>query len=410
VESPEAVDLEPLVRGIIARGAIKVPPYPGVVMKLNQLVQGGKYGTSDLVKVVGADPVITAALLRYANSAMHRGAATVTALPDALARLGSEEVLRIAMATSLGGESAKAGPLAKLRRKTWEESLTSAICCMHLALARSLDPKEAFVCGLLHDFGRLVAIGCLESILVERKDVRTMSGAEWLIFVDRFHVELGSLTAAKWNLTPVVQTVIANHHKPAVPGAFRAMLDVVIASDAIVRLLDAQPSVNNGDLKGLSCLNPVEIDVMLKVVPQIPGFLAGLADATPETARGVAMASQVTKAPSILESQAKTVDIPAKLVRTKGDLALRISAMGRTGLAFVGPEKLAENFLCKVKLDLDGGPLEVWAHVTRATPAGTGFEMEGKLFALNGPAKERWHGFLDANRVVGGTTASTAIA
>ena len=59
-----------------------------------------------------------------------------------------------ALAVSLGGQVNVSGPLEGLRRKWWYQSLMSAQCSYHLGDMRGLRRDEAFVCGLLHDFGQ----------------------------------------------------------------------------------------------------------------------------------------------------------------------------------------------------------------------------------------------------------------
>ena len=188
--------------------------------------------------LVTFEPVESVKQLRAANSAALRGISALTSLRDAIARLGAEELCRVAMATSLGAVATLDGPLATLRRTAWRQALISALACRQIAPLRGIDREEAFACGLLHDFGRVIAIASIESVLADRPSEAPRSESEWMALVDRFHVELGTLTARQWKLAELHAVVIASHHLPSGPGEFRSMLDLVRASDAVVALVE----------------------------------------------------------------------------------------------------------------------------------------------------------------------------
>ena len=48
-----------------------------------------------------------------------------------------------------------------------------------LAKARSLAADVAFSAGLLHDFGKVVAIACIEELIQNREDVAPKVEEEW---------------------------------------------------------------------------------------------------------------------------------------------------------------------------------------------------------------------------------------
>src|SRR5215213_190460 len=114
--SMAASDLDNALRDLIQRDVVPVPPYPAVAMRLQQLVAKGEYGSYDVAKIAVTDPVVTGYLLRAANAAAVRGTVKVASVSDAVGRLGAAEVVRIALAVSLGAEASRRGGLAPLRR------------------------------------------------------------------------------------------------------------------------------------------------------------------------------------------------------------------------------------------------------------------------------------------------------
>jgi HD-like signal output (HDOD) protein len=382
-------DLEALIKDLIARDALTVPPYPGVAMKLQRLVGGGNYGMNDLAKTAMSDPVVTGYLLRAANSPAYRGSSKITSVGDAVMRMGGSDVVRIAIAASMGAEAGKKGVLATLRRRVWRESLISAVVSFQLATARKLNGQEGFVCGLLHDIGRVVGVSSLEILLAQRKDERVWSEAEWLSFIDRFHVDLGMMTCRKWSLSEVLQEVIANHHQPTAASPHKAMIDVVIASDAVVALMLAEPAVTQAQLAALPGISAAEATVLLNAIPGIGPFVASMDEATPAPA-GPPAVSQVAPPPKPPENAAK-VNFPVTLIRSNGTVDGRCYRAMRDSLTFIVKERLPSGYLLRLQLrPPTTTAFEVHASVESCSPDPDGFEVGAKLFALTGTARDKW--------------------
>ena len=64
---------------------------------------------------------------------------------------------------------------------------------------------------------------------------------------------------------------------------------------------------------------------------------------------------------------------------------------------------MPDNYLIKIKLHADGGPFDIWAHVFRVSARGSIYEIEAKLFALNGAPKKRWQEILEASQPLAAT-------
>lgn len=393
-------DLEAAVKDLIDRDAVTIPPYPGVAMRLQQLVAGANYGMSDLAKVAMTDPVVTGFLLRAANSAFYRGASQVTSVSDAVTRIGGADVVRIAIAASLGAEAGRKGALAALRRRIWQESLTSAVVSFQLANARRLNGQEGFVCGLLHDIGRVVAVSCIEALLAQKKDDRSLPESEWLAFVDRFHVQCGMMTAKKWTLSELLKAVIGAHHGAEFIAAHKPMIDVVRASDQVVALILEGPAVTLDMLTAIPDLTPAEAAVLLAAIPAIGPFVASM-DEGGTAAAPNAVPSQVAAAPERPLEQMGKLEFPATILRANGQVDGRCHRVMRGGLMFLSKERLQAKYLLKLQLRPPVCPaFEVHASVEACRSDPEGFEIELKLFALAGAARDHWQAVLEASGLV----------
>jgi HD-like signal output (HDOD) protein len=394
VGGPAIPDLGAAVKALIDRDAVTIPPYPGVAMRLQQLVQSGNYGMSDLAKVAMTDPVVTGYLLRAANSAAYRGGTQVSSVSDAVTRIGGADVVRIAIASSLGAQAGKKGALASMRRTLWQQALTAGMVSFQLANSRRLNPQEGFVCGLLHDIGKVVATSSIETLLAQHKDQRVLTEGEWLVFVEKFNVEVGLITARKWKLSEMIMAVIGGcHDKMPAAGPWKAMIDIVRAADQVVQLIAADPVVTADRLQALQLVSPSEVVLLLGAIAAIGPFVASMDEAVPSAA-GAAAPSQVAFPLKAAEAGGET-NFPVAIMRAAGELEGRCQRIRRAGLVFVTKEKQAPKYLIKLKLKPGtGAPFEVHVSVEGCQPDADGFAVDGRLFALAGSAKDQWMALL----------------
>jgi HD-like signal output (HDOD) protein len=410
VAAPAVPDLEAAIRSLIERDAVSIPPYPGVAMRLQQLVQTGNYGMNDLSKVAMTDPVVTAFLLRAANSAAYRGASQITSVSDAVMRIGGSDVVRIAIAASLGAQAGRKGALATMRRRIWQESLTSAVICFQLANARRMNQQEAFVCGLLHDIGKVVATSSLETVLAQNKDERTLSEDEWMAYIDRFQADLGRVTAKKWTLAEVIQAVISDDPTVEATGNFKAMVEVVRVADAVVAMMMTDAAVSQERLEQIPGLTRPEAAVLLNAIPAIGPFVASMDEATPAAA-GPPTTSQVAAPPPRPAEPTGQANFPATILRANGQADVQCYRVSPNGLTFVAKERQQHKYLVKLQLRPPNiAPFEVHASVENCKPDPEGFAIDGRLFALAGGAKDKWAALLAASGLAEGAAPAPAAA
>src|SRR5689334_15913589 len=96
-----APELDAAIIELVSRGAVKVPPYPAVAMRVEEMVRREDYGLGELTRLVASDQALAADALRCANSAFYSRGGTVTSLNAAITRIGAKEVVRLALASGL---------------------------------------------------------------------------------------------------------------------------------------------------------------------------------------------------------------------------------------------------------------------------------------------------------------------
>ena len=380
------VDIEQTILGMIARDAIKVPPYPAVVLKLREVTARESYGLSDVLAITSSDQVLAGDVLRCANSALYSSGG-VTSLQQAVTRIGAKEVVRIAMASSLAANVRTPSSLVTLKRKVWQGSIASALVCEVIGKLRRLPAEDAFLCGLLHDFGWVVGIAAIEEILVGNPDYGARPESFWNTILERWHVRLGLALAARWKLPEVFRDTIWHHHTEE-PGDSKhaAMIAVIRASDKVVELIGAYASVGGEELSQIAGLSPAERAALVLALPSLPGLI-GAFEQEQAPARVVSMVeAPETTVPAGFRPLQSTVNQvnPGK----RGPFGM--FGISLNGWVMRGREPLPENQLLEAQVLLEP-PLRLWAKTTLCKSEGGGFVIECKPFALNGPAKTVWY-------------------
>lgn len=386
----DLLELERAVEAAVASRTLRIPPYPPVALRVQEALGRKEVGLAEVAHLVGADAVLAAAILRCANSAMFRRGAPVTELPQALTRIGAAEVLRLLLASGLSTGAQAVGPLVAARRLIWVEGLAAAAVTQELARLRGLRTEEAFVVGLLHDFGKIVAATALEGILEDRREEASHPLEDWLALVSRQHVSVGTAIAERWGLPPLVGEVIAAHHGGTLRCRDPKLLAAVQTADRIVGLTLTRSGVTEADLEGVEGLARGERAEVARVVGDVPEFVAAFE--TP--AAGAWVGSPSVKPAETPAGEGRPVKFGLSVSVARRPRLFTASALLPDGLVATGEEPLPENRLLEAKV-YARSPFTMWVLTRSCVKATGGFRVELQPFALTGVAREGWDALED---------------
>lgn len=210
-----------------------LPPLPDVAWRILEMTSDLYLGVGELSDLVARDQALTARVLRIANSAFFLRGREIRTVRQAAIVLGNRKIRGIVIAASLGGVVQRT-PLGKV---LWEHALGVALAGCELAAAtRRVDPEDAFVCGLLHDIGKVIfdlqqSQAFLESVAFAQANPDLCTLDSERAFLGWTHTEAGGLVAESWNLPEPARDVIANHHDPDRVSFNRDLTWVVSAAD-----------------------------------------------------------------------------------------------------------------------------------------------------------------------------------
>ena len=358
---------------------IRIPPYPAVALALEKLRDGSTL--PEVAAIVGTDASLAATVLRQAATASQRSNAPPT-LEAAIWKLGFDHLMRIVLASSLGATANAPGPLALLRRDQWRRSLLAGMFCRELASRRGVPPDLAFLAGLLHDFGAIAVVACLETLGVEQLPV--LPEATWRGLVNDLHVEFGMIVATRWKLPEPISEVISHHHTPqSCARVHRPLVQLVAVVDDIITILDRGSTDGIGaltDVPGLDHDERFRIGALMpKVAEQMASFEAPVSSAAPATA--------IEPEATALEG-GWPVDFE---ISGRNGASYQACALAGNAVAFKSAVALQPGWLCDLNLKAPPDLVTMLANVLCCEPQADGsFLVTAQPFGLGGDDKAAW--------------------
>ncbi len=233
---PSMLDLHDELIGI----AEALDPMPATVAELATAVADPECGVPEVAEILRQDPVLTAVVLREANSAASAPVDAITAIDMAVGRLGIARVLAAAVGGSMGPWVV--APLTAYDQASglWDHAIASSYVAEAIQrLAKDKVGPEVVTCALLHHLGQVV----LDRLLDPERFSLVAEGTESVVAAEREllgvdHAELGALLLELWGMPPAVIEPVRHHHDPFSTESHAARA-VYVASHVASELLGA---------------------------------------------------------------------------------------------------------------------------------------------------------------------------
>jgi len=364
----------------VERGDFVVPPYPAAAMRLRTLIESNKFGLSQIADAAAADPALAAALLRIANSPVYRAEGPpVTTLPRAVNRLGARAVSSLALTASIGGTACAPGPLSDVKYRVWKRSITCALAAQRLAAGRAIDPEVAFLAGLLHGFGRSVALACIEGLIARSREAQTIP--EWLALVEEHRAPLAERVARAWQLPESITDAMS-----AVGLTVNATTTLVTLADAIAGALDRGLSLS--EIGSELALEPKVANTLGRFIDHLPAALDAFIQAPEAPKKPARTPSAVTRATSELKGQLHPLTLQIADLRKGTPDHLECVGMTPLGLVVTSGRPVQESSVIRLRLHTEPA-IEAWFTVLLCVPERQRFRVELQTFATSDDLRER---------------------
>ncbi len=194
-----------------------LPVPPGAAIQVVRACSRPEITHKQLAELIHHDPVLTAEVLRIANSAYFGFRKEVASISHAIGILGYRALRNLVLCTAIRDAVRLDAVSDPDMEKFWEDALRRGVCARSLAQRVGLDAEECFTIALLQDFGLLVMFylqpqrcGHWPVLAVADPDERL--GLEAELF-GMTHTQVGRQLAGTWDLPGELGEAIGAHHE-----------------------------------------------------------------------------------------------------------------------------------------------------------------------------------------------------
>lgn len=134
-----------------------VPRLPTIIPKLMRSLRDPDSSVRDYVAIVNKDPVMSAAVLKLANSVYfnHTGS-YIGDMERAIVKLGTDGLRSVLSAAVMQPIIQRESPyFSQTGQRLWLHSLNTAVACEIIGHARRMERFKAYLLGLVHDVGKI---------------------------------------------------------------------------------------------------------------------------------------------------------------------------------------------------------------------------------------------------------------
>jgi len=210
-----------------------VSTLPHVVMQILEVVNDPDSSASDLKNAVEIDPSLTARLLRTVNSAAYRARKEIRTVHHAIAYLGFTVVRNVALTSTVADIFKSDVRIGSYSRQTLWRHLVSVGVASRMIAARTgiRDFENAFLAGLLHDFGIILLDQNCHSQFVDV--LKSLEPDQPLCEAEKqslgfTHAEIGAAVGRQWNLpSTTISAMLFHHDAQSCPDDNRRVVEVV---------------------------------------------------------------------------------------------------------------------------------------------------------------------------------------
>lgn len=212
----------------ISRREIELPQLPEAALAVRKALERADVSIADVAKVVARDVSSTTRLLAVVNSATFAGAAPVTRVQDAIARLGLAKTLQVMTGLAVQGLFIqRQHPYRSLMERLWHACARVSAVAATLARrqADGTDVDSALLAGLLHRVGALPILGELAQRL--RRDPQRPAPNPARLLA-KLEGDVADMVLQNWSISPPVARAAraALHPEPSASSTLEQILQV----------------------------------------------------------------------------------------------------------------------------------------------------------------------------------------
>ena len=232
-----------------------LPPLPLVVNKVFAVINSPESSAEDAAKLIEKDPVLTAHILRLANSAFYGMPRSISSVSSAVVVLGFNTIRSLVLSMALVKMFPANSKMHGIDRMLfWKHCIVCGLAGKRIIQRQIhtllIDPESVFCAGIMHDIGMLLfdeySSGAYKEICTSARVASMPLVVAEQQMIGLSHDAIGHMIADRWGLPPDLEAPIVYHHKIASAPRLSPNIAAVHVADCIAHaaganLWDGQP-------------------------------------------------------------------------------------------------------------------------------------------------------------------------
>ncbi len=244
----------------LSTGRVELPGFPEIVLRIRRVLTDENVSADRVARVVGAEPVIAARLMRMAGSAaLNPGGKPIADLRSAILRVGLNAVrsATLAFAVHQLRQSSELRGLEKPLDALWQRSVL--VASLSYVIARrhrsTVNPDTALLAGLLQGIGRLYILTRASRHRALFADV-----AKYQEIERDWHLGIACALLEHWQIAEeIVQAVRESEDYAREPRGPIRLSDVLVAA-SLIAVHQNQPDLLDARLKSVRSAARLQLD------------------------------------------------------------------------------------------------------------------------------------------------------
>lgn len=227
--------LEDIARDLSGE-VVSFPTFLDITFQVRTALKNPNLSIDQLATLVGAEPLMSAKIIRMANSvAMNPSGKAIADVNSAISRVGMEAVRSVSFAVAMEQllQSKNMAPFENISKKLWEHSIHVAALCRVLARKHGgrVNADEAMFSGLVHDIGVFYLLSRVANFpeLIEQRGELHELLVQW-------HDNIGHALLAALGQADAVLEAVQEHEQERSTVDLRKLGDVLYVANKLANL------------------------------------------------------------------------------------------------------------------------------------------------------------------------------
>lgn len=197
----------------------EIPQFPQHIIELEKILSDPNANFTNIYNIIKKDPSLIADLLKIANSALYMLPQKVNSIQDAVRLIGFKGIRNLVVTYTTRNILMNRYNLTVIKQimeHSYEVAYYAYEMSKKLKLKNIID--DVYLCGILHDFGKIIVNSIKPGIMDKIKELCHEKGINRDIIEDLTsgynHSTIGAKLAEKWNFPDILTDTILNHHNP----------------------------------------------------------------------------------------------------------------------------------------------------------------------------------------------------